>query len=206
MSITQKRICSNSYYLITCISMVNRYLLTYLILSNFQQEDADSLIRKYFSYGFQYKEILAFLKILHNEDISYRTLKRRISEMGLYRKKRHSRITDVAEYIQKQIQISGRLHGYKWIHLKCIMNGFVITQEIVRELLSYLDPHGVEIRKRRRLQRRKYSNKGPNYLWHIDSYDKLKPFGICINGCIDGFSRHIIWMRAGATASDSKVI
>ncbi|KAF5273549.1 hypothetical protein FQR65_LT17130 [Abscondita terminalis] len=86
------------------------------------------------------------------------------------------------------------------------MNGFVITQEIVRELLSYLDPHGVEVRKRKRLQRRKYSNKGPNYLWHIDSYDKLKPFGICINGCIDGFYRHIIWMKAGTTASDSKEI
>jgi hypothetical protein len=22
--------------------------------------------------------------------------------------------------------------------------------------------------------------KGPNYIWHIDNYDKLKPFGICI--------------------------
>ena len=27
---------------------------------------------------------------------------------------------------------------------------------------------------------------GPNYLWHMDSYDKLKPYGISIHGCIDG--------------------
>jgi len=28
---------------------------------------------------------------------------------------------------------------------------------------------------------------GPNYLWHVDGYDKLKPFGMAISGCIDGF-------------------
>ena len=33
----------------------------------------------------------------------------------------------------------------------------------------------------------------------IDSYDKLKPYGIGINGCIDGFSRHIMWMEAYTT-------
>ncbi|XP_031333705.1 uncharacterized protein LOC116163746 isoform X2 [Photinus pyralis] len=69
-----------------------------------------------------------------------------------------------------------------------------------------MDPQGVEIRKRKRLRRRQYLNKGPNFLWHVDSYDKLKPYGICINGCIDGFSRHIIWLRVGSTSSDPKVI
>ena len=43
-------------------------------------------------------------------------------------------------------------------------------------------------------------------MWHIDSYDKLKPYGIAINGCIDGFSRYIIWMHANYTASDPKVV
>lgn len=65
---------------------------------------------------------------------------------------------------------------------------------------------GVELRGRRRLCRRSYFAKGPNYIWHLDSYDKLKPFGICINGCIDGFSRKIIWMNAYTTSSDPKVI
>ena len=27
----------------------------------------------------------------------------------------------------------------------------------------------------------------------MDSYDKLKPYGIAINGCIDGFSRHAMF-------------
>ena len=26
---------------------------------------------------------------------------------------------------------------------------------------------------------------GPD-LWHVDSYDKLKPYGFTIHGCVDG--------------------
>lgn len=32
-----------------------------------------------------------------------------------------------------------------------------------------------------------YNAKGPNYSWHTDGYDKLKPYGIAIHGCIDGY-------------------
>lgn len=57
---------------------------------------------------------------------------------------------------------------------------------MVRELLSTVDPEGVEMRRHRTLRRRAYINKGPNYLLHIDGYDKLKRFGICVHGAIDG--------------------
>ncbi|XP_030578347.1 uncharacterized protein LOC115796976 [Archocentrus centrarchus] len=40
----------------------------------------------------------------------------------------------------------------------------------------------------------------------MDSYDKLKPYGIGINGCIDGFSRYVVWMEAYRTNNDPKVI
>ena len=40
----------------------------------------------------------------------------------------------------------------------------------------------------------------------MDSYDKLKPYGICINGAIDGCSRFIIRLKAFRTSSDPKVI
>lgn len=46
----------------------------------------------------------------------------------------------------------------------------------------------------------------PNAVWHIDYYDKLKYYGICINGCIDGFSRKIIWIKASYTSNHPKVI
>ena len=63
-------------------------------------------------------------------------------------------------------------------------------EEIVREL----DPDGVEVRKTHRLRRRRYTCPGPNKVWHADGYDKIKPFGFQIHGCIDGYSRKVLWL------------
>ncbi|KAI4829487.1 hypothetical protein KUCAC02_023527 [Chaenocephalus aceratus] len=40
----------------------------------------------------------------------------------------------------------------------------------------------------------------------MDGYDKLKPYGSAINGCIDGVSRYVLWMEAYTTNSDPKVV
>ncbi len=76
----------------------------------------------------------------------------------------------------------------------------------MRELLKICDPEGVERRSKHRLKRRRYVNKGPNYLWHMDGYDKLKPFGFCIHGCVDGFSRRIMWLEVSSTSNDPAVV
>ena len=36
-------------------------------------------------------------------------------------------------------------------------------------------------------------------MWHIDGYDKLKPYGFTIHGAIDGFSRKIIWQNVSSS-------
>ena len=82
------------------------------------------------------------------------------------------------------------LHGYRWMHASCVRQGYVISREEVRLILS-----GVNIRKRRKLCRRQYHAKGPNSTWHMDGYDKLKPYGLCISGAIDGLSRKLIWLK-----------
>ena len=38
----------------------------------------------------------------------------------------------------------------------------------------------------------------PKFIWHID--------GLCINGCICGFSRKIIWLNVYQTNIDPKII
>jgi hypothetical protein len=63
--------------------------------------------------------------------------------------------------------------------MKCLQNGFSIPREDVRVMLLHLDPENVESRRSRRLLRRTYFAKGPNYIWHVDGYEKLKPFGLC---------------------------
>ena len=55
----------------------------------------------------------------------------------------------------------------------------------IMECLQKLDPDGVGDRRKKRLRGRAYHSKGPNFIWHIDGYDKLKPFGFNVHGCID---------------------
>ena len=61
------------------------------------------------------------------------------------------------------------------------------------------------LKKRRRLCRRKYSNPGPSFIWHIDGYDKLKYYGFSIHGCINYFSRKILWLHVGTYNKDPNV-
>ena len=72
--------------------------------------------------------------------------------------------------------------------------------------IRIIDPEGVERRRRRRLKRRKYVTPGPNFLWHIDGWDKLAPFGLYIHGAIDGYSRRILWLEVNSTNKNSKVV
>ena len=51
-----------------------------------------------------------------------------------------------------------------------------------------------------------YTNPGPDYCWHIDGYDKIKPNGFAIHGCIDGYSHKVIWLRLDRTNNNLVVI
>ena len=164
------------------------------------------LIRLYFELGLHCKDIAALLASRHRYVVSERHLKRILKACSLFRRKGYTPLDRVVDFIHQQLQTSGQLCGYRWMYTKCKENGLHIKKEEVRLILKELDPRGVELRGRRRLHRRNYFAKGPNYIWHFDSYDKLKPFGICINCCIDGFSRKIIWMNAFTTSSDPKII
>ena len=168
--------------------------------------DIDAAIALYFDLGFTHKEILCALALNHHTVISLRTLKRNLKKRGLFRRQRYTDILEVASFLSVQISESGRMHGYRWMHRKCVSAGKIVTRDEVYTLMKALDPDGIQIRRKGRLLRRQYFSKGPNYLWHVDSYDKLKPFGLCINGCIDGFSRRLVWLNVFRTSSDPKVI
>ena len=43
-------------------------------------------------------------------------------------------------------------------------------------------------------------------MWHIEGYDKLKPFGFPIHGAIDGFSRKVLWLNICPSNNDPCMI
>ena len=125
--------------------------------------------------------------------------------MHLSRRKEYTDLRTVIHFVESDVESNGS-HGYRWMYNKCVLHGLKVTRESIRHILKLVDPRGVEMRSKHRLIRRKYFSQGPNYCWHIDSYDKLKPYGLCINGCVDGFSRKMMWVKVGKTSSDPKVI
>ena len=64
----------------------------------------------------------------------------------------------------------------------------------MRKALLDIDPEGVSMRRKKTIKRRTYETNGPYDVFHIDRNDELKMFGFAIHGCIDGFSRKMIWL------------
>ena len=58
------------------------------------------------------------------------------------------------------------------------------------------------LRRAHRLRRRSYMNPAPNFAWHVDWYDKLKPYAFPIHGCVDGCSRRVMWLKVCRTNND----
>ena len=170
-------------------------------------EEEEEAIRYYFQRNYSYNTILDFLNEFHGINMSKRTLLNRLRGYGLSRRSRNINVDVLRDHINRELQGSGNLLGYRamWrrLHLKYGIN---VPRLAVEELLREIDPEGVRSRRAHRLQRRRYSNPGPNYCWHADGYDKLKPYGLPIHGCIDGFSRRVIWLKLERSNNDPGII
>ena len=88
----------------------------------------------------------------------------------------------------------------------CNKNRLNVSRPIVAQIMKDLDPAGIETRRRRILSCCLHYSKGPNLICHLDSYDKLKPFGFEIHGYIDGYSRRIFWLNILRSNKDLKEI
>lgn len=167
-----------------------------------ENEPLELIIAKYFLGGFTYEEIREFLKSYHDHNISLSTLKRHLKKMDLYRRPlahRRSSANDLEEMVRIELLGSGSQLGYRRIWTTLRNAGLMVRRDDVRRAILDLDPEGVDHRRRRKLNRRRYRNPGPNDVWHIDGHDKMKPFGFSIHGCIDGYSRRLIWLEVSSS-------
>ena len=154
--------------------------------------DIEDIIKEYFLANLPYTDMLYFLTTFHNFDISLRHLHRLLRKLGLCRRKQRTLLNEVIEFIRTKISTSSSSFGYRVMLCKLRENRFVIDSQAVCFIMKALDPEGVANRSAKRLNRRTSRSPWPNHIWHIDGYDKLKPFGMAIHGCIDGYSRRIM--------------
>lgn len=154
-------------------------------------------IAAYYHSGYTIKEIIGFLALRHNIALSERQVHRILRSMNLYRRNNQSPLEDIITAVLQELSNSGENSGYRQMRQRLLLNHQVTaTSELVRLVLNVVDPSGVISRRARRLQRRIYTNRGPNFAIHIDGWDKLKPFGVSVHGAIDGYSRRILWLHA----------
>ena len=153
----------------------------------------EDIIRFYFYRGFNYEEILKFFQ-KYDKEMSLSTLKRRIRDYGLQRRNIEYDFDVVRDAIRSLLNGPGCCRGYCTIWHTLQMTGMTVPRVVVAEFLRELDSKGVQERSRHRVKRRVYCNPGPDYSWHCDGYNKLKPYGFPIHGCIDGWSRKILWL------------
>lgn len=149
-----------------------------VLLANHTREE---LIKHYFLSGFSYKEIIASLSTNHNIEISLRHLNRILRSLNLFRRHNHIEPEEALNRISEQLRGSASCFGYRLMHQKLRSDGINVDRETVRLALKELDPEGVTSRTNKRFKRRKYVCRGPNSTWHLDGYDKLKPFGLAIH-------------------------
>ena len=116
-----------------------------------------------------------------------RTLKYRLQSYGLRRRCPVYDLSQVRQRVAEELDGPGCMGGYISIWHTLRLEGLQVPRDVVATVVKELDPMGCEMRRSKRLKRRKYSVPGPNYCWHIDGYDKLKPFGFPVHGCGDGW-------------------
>ena len=118
----------------------------------------------YHHLGLNPYEILKYSVEVDHNVISERTLKRVLTSVQLFRRKKYSDLLVEALFVEEKMKISDELHKYKLMLLKCIQSGYSITQETVRLLLQIIYPLGVQLRNRGKLRRRIYTNLGPDFM------------------------------------------
>ena len=158
------------------------------------EPDEENLIKYYFYKAFQYNTILAFLSMYHNIELTKRTLERRLQQHRLWRKEPEYDIAVITEQVWQILDGPGCISGYRHLWHTLQLKGYQVPRIVVELLLRELDPEGCEMRRQHKLKTRVYKNPGPNAVWHADGYDKLKPSGFAIHGCIDRWSRKLLWL------------
>ena len=167
----------------------------------------DEILKTYFAKGFSYQNTLQLLAKYHDTHISLRTLQQQLyMNLGLKRRNIDYNREEIRQAILDHCNGPGSSNRYRSVWHALRLKGICVPRRVVAEILREVDPEGAIERRAKRLQRRRYMNPGPNFAWHADGYDKLKPYGFPIHGCIDGFSRRLVWLKVSRTNNDPAVV
>ena len=106
--------------------------------------------------------------------VSVRTVRRRMSEIGLSVREQYSTITDQElDRHVREIQLEFPMCGNRQMCGHLLSRGFRLQQYRVREAQRRIDPEGSLLRRLFTISRREYSVPAPRSLFYIDGNHKL---------------------------------
>ena len=72
--------------------------------------------------------------------------------------------------------------------------------------MARLNPDNAILRWCMVVARRRYNVPWPNSLWHLDGHHSLIRWNLVVHGCIDGFSRRIIFLQCSSNNLSNTVL
>lgn len=138
--------------------------------------------------GMDWRSIATFL------GLSDSTLYRKRIELGM-----DGKVTEISDdELDNQIQeilLLTPYSGESYVRGSLKSRNIHVQRSRIRKSLRRIDGIGRAVRRRYAICRRIYNVTTPNALWHIDSNHKLISWRFIIHGCIDGFSRTVIYLK-----------
>ena len=178
------------------------------ILSRKVHLSTEELVRYYHAIKpkLRYNQICCIISKHHGQSLTIRRMKEICRNLGLNRVMNVTN-DELKAIIEIEMETSRSNFGYRQLAESiCLRYNINVSRENVRLALKEIDPTGVEERSKNVIKRRIYETEGPGDVYHIDGNDKLKRWGFAIHGCIDGFSRKLLWLIVASSNNDPLIV
>ena len=179
-------------------------------------EDLRSDLDKYVRENIKKCEILDFVKRDYPDyPWSMPTLSRRLKHFGIKYINYETPLEAVTDAVSKELNGPGRCLGYRALNQKLRNERNIkVPRHLVHNVLAELNPEGLESRavnKKIKKQKVPFSSEGPLWLVSLDGHNKLCSyqnwtFLLCIYGCLDTFSRKILYLFVSRSNSDPMIV
>ncbi|KAG6171952.1 hypothetical protein E4U51_008021 [Claviceps purpurea] len=164
----------------------------------------------FFSYGYCDQSILRDIVVYDKMPCTLYAIRKIRYQYGMKRRfrteeERTFALQTAIEFLDSDIDKSmtilslGRKYLYNYVRQKCQV---LVSQNRLYDYYRSRYPGEVASRTPGHFKYRKdFYVPGPNFLWCLDGYEKLKAYGFQVYACIDAYSRFVIWIYVGRSAT-----
>ncbi|KAG6131192.1 hypothetical protein E4U28_007049 [Claviceps purpurea] len=173
-------------------------------------ELVDRVRFRFFSYGHSDRLILRGIQQCDNLPCTAYAIRKIRYQHGMKRRcrteeERLSTLQRAIEFIESDLQRSPAIlnFGREYLYVYVRQQGQVlVSKNPLYNIYRQIFPEQVQSRSPGNLMHRgNFRVPGPNFFWCLDGYEKLSRFGFEVYACIDAYSRCIIWLYCGRSAT-----